>query len=154
MANFEAQIEKMNIQLPEVQALIANYVPGILTGNVLFLSGSGPLPDNEGNLKLGKLGEDLTVEDGYESAKTPGINLLSRIKNEIGTLNNVVRIVKIFCMVNSSPDFTSQPLVANGCSDLLVEVFGEFGKHSRSAVGVAALPNNWPVEIEMIVEIK
>tara|TARA_B110001454_G_C12353384_1_gene281189 strand:+ start:58 stop:522 length:465 start_codon:yes stop_codon:yes gene_type:complete len=154
MANFEDNLKDLKIELPETQSPIANYVPCVRTGNLLFLSGSGPLPDQNGELKLGKLGSDLSVEEGYNSARSIGINLLSRIKNEIGNLDNVVRIVKVFCMVNSTTDFTSQPLVANGCSDLLVEVFGDYGKHSRSAVGVAALPNNWPIEIEMIVEIK
>jgi enamine deaminase RidA (YjgF/YER057c/UK114 family) len=154
MANFENNLKDLKIELPETQSPIANYVPGVRTGNLLFLSGAGPLPDQNGELKLGKLGSDLSVEEGYNSARSTCINLLSRIKNEIGSIDNVVRIVKIFCMVNSTTDFTSQPLVANGCSDLLVEVFGDYGKHSRSAVGVAALPNNWPIEIEMIVEIK
>ena len=105
-------------------------------------------------MTLGKLGRELNVELGYESARLVGLNLIARLKAELGDLGRVKRVVKLLCMVNSVPDFTEQPAVANGCSDLLVEVFGERGRHARSAVGMSSLPSNIPVEIEMIVEVE
>ena len=123
------------------------------TGNLLFLSGSGPRKSN-GEYIIGKVGENLSIEEGYQAARITGINHLATLKSELGNLNKVKRIVKVLGMVNSSPDFTDQPKVINGFSDLMVEVFGERGKHARSAVGMASLPIGIAVEIELIVEVE
>ena len=149
----EDRLKELGIELPESPAPIANYVPAVRTGNLLYLSGVGPAAPAEGPAPLGKLGADLTVEQGYEAARLTGINLIARLKSELGDLGRVNRVIKLLSMVNSAPDFDQQPAVANGCSDLLVEVFGDKGRHARSAVGMAALPGNIPVEIEMIVEV-
>jgi len=153
MASVEKRLAELEISLPEAPQPMANYVPGVRTGNLLYLSGVGPAPSPDGKEYSGKVDSQLTVAEGYEAARLVGINLISRIKGEVGDLDKVKRIVKLLAMVNSSPSFTRQPEVANGCSDLLVEVFGDKGRHARSAVGMAALPGDIPVEIEMIVEI-
>jgi len=151
--NPEAQLERLGIELPEVTAPVANYVKAVQTGNLLFLSGSGPKkPDGE--YIVGKVGQDLTIEEGYEAARITGINHIATLKSELGDLSKVKRIVKVLGMVNSTPDFTDQPKVINGFSDLMVEVFGDRGKHARSAVGMASLPTGIAVEIELIVEIE
>ena len=151
--NPEAQLEKLGIQLPEVSAPVANYVRAVKTGNLLFLSGSGP-KKADGSYITGKVGADLTIEQGYEAARITGINHLATLKAELGDLKRVKRIVKVLGMVNSSTEFTDQPKVINGFSDLMVEVFGERGKHARSAVGMASLPIGIAVEIELIVEVE
>ena len=153
MTSPEERLEQMGITLPELKASVASLVPAVRTGDLLFLSGSGPAHGSDGKVTLGKLGRELDVEQGYESARLVGLNLIVRLKAELGDIGRVKRVVKLLCMVNSAPDFTEQPAVANGCSDLLVEVFGERGRHARSAVGMSSLPNNIPVEIEMIVEV-
>lgn len=153
MARAEEKIKEMGITLPGAKAPIGNYVPTVRTGNLLYVSGVGPAPGPDGTVPKGKVGQDLTLEQGYEAARLVGINLLARLKDALGDLDRVARVVKLLSMVNASPDFTQTPAVANGCSDLLVEVFGERGRHARSAVGMAALPNNIAVEIEMIVEV-
>ena len=147
----EENLRRKNITLPQVATPAANYVRAVRTGNLLFLSGSGP-----GNAApRGKLGADLTVEQGYQAARATGLVLLANLRDAVGSLDKVKRIVKVLGMVNSTPEFTDQPRVINGFSDLMVEVFGEAkGKHARSAVGMAALPGNIPVEIEMIVELE
>ena len=153
MAEIERKLEQMGITLPDIPAPIANYVPAVRTGNLLYLSGLGPAARSDGTAPTGKLGQDLTVGEGYEAARLTGINILARLKAELGDLDRVKRIVKLLSMVNSAPDFIQPPAVANGCSDLLVELYGDRGRHARSAVGMNALPNNIPVEIEMIVEV-
>ncbi|MDP6402102.1 MAG: RidA family protein [SAR202 cluster bacterium] len=153
MARAEEKIKELGITLPGGKAPVGNYVPTVRTGNLLYLSGVGPAPGPDGTIPTGKVGQDLTMEQGYEAARLVGINLLARLKDALGDLDKVERVVKLLSMVNASPDFTQTPAVANGCSDLLVEVFGERGRHARSAVGMAALPNNIAVEIEMIVEV-
>jgi len=132
---------------------VANYVPAVRTGNLVFLSGHGPFKE-DGSLITGKVGADLTVEQGYETARRIAIGLLGSLKAEIGDLGKVNRIVKLLGLVNCTPEFADQPKVINGASDLLVEVFGDKGKHARSAVGTNALPLNIAVEIEMIVEVE
>ncbi len=154
MSEIENRIEELGITLPESPQPIANYVPTVQTGNLLFVAGLGPAAREDGSTPSGKVGKDLTLEEGYEAARLVGINLLSRLKSSLGDLDRVERIVKLLSMVNCTPGFNQQPQVANGCSDLLVEVFGEKGRHARSAVGMASLPNDIPVEIEMIVEIR
>lgn len=154
MAVIEKRIAELGISLPESPQPIANYVPTVRTGNLLFVAGLGPAARADGSVPNGKVGRDLTQEEGYEAARLVGINLLARLKSSLGDLDRVVRVVKLLSMVNCAPEFTQQPAVANGCSDLLVEVFGERGRHARSAVGMASLPNDIPVEIEMIVEVR
>ena len=150
--NPEAKLAELGIELPEVSPPVANYVNAVRTGNLLFLAGKGPNKP-EGGYVTGKLGADLSIEEGYEAAKLTGIAQLAVLKAELGNLNKVKRIVKVLGMVNSAPDFTEQPSVVNGFSDLMVEVFGDRGKHARAAVGMGALPTNIAIEVEMIVEV-
>ena len=154
MAKIEARLAELGIELPDTPAPVANYVPGVRTGNLLYLSGIGPAARADGTSPVGKVGRDLTVEQGYEAARLTGLNIISRMKGELGDLDKVKRVVKMLGMVNSDPAFNQQPAVVNGCSDLMVEVFGDKGRHARSAVGLAALPNDIPVEIEVIVEVE
>ncbi|MTB51827.1 RidA family protein [Lewinella sp. W8] len=149
----EAILDSLGITLPTPSKPVANYVNAVTTGKLVFLAGKGPTRA-DGTRVTGKLGQDLDIEAGYAAARLVGVNQLAALKAEIGDLNRVRRIVKVLGMVNSTPDFTDQPKVINGFSDLMVEVFGERGKHARAAVGMAALPSNIAVEIEMIVELK
>jgi len=149
----DARLKEMGIELPPAVTPVANYVPAVRTGNLVFLSGHGPFKE-DGSLITGKVGADLTVEQGYETARRIAIGLLGSLKAEIGDLGKVNRIVKLLGLVNCTPEFADQPKVINGASDLLVEVFGDKGKHARSAVGTNALPLNIAVEIEMIVEVE
>ena len=151
--SIEAKIKELGIVLPNSPAPVANYLPVVRTGNLIYLSGMGPAPSLDGKEFLGKLGKDLSIEEGYQAARLTGINILARLQGYLSNLEKVSRIVKVLSMVNASPDFFDPPAVTNGCSDLLVEVFGDKGKHARSAIGVASLPNNWPIEIEIIAEI-
>jgi enamine deaminase RidA (YjgF/YER057c/UK114 family) len=149
----EQKLKDLGIILPEASAPVANYVNAVRTGNLLFLAGKGPgLPD--GTFITGKVGQDLTIEEGKEAARMVAINQLAVIKAELGDLNKVKRVVKVLGMVNCGPDFTQQPQVINGFSDLMVAVFGEKGKHARSAIGMNALPMDIAVEVELIVEIE
>lgn len=146
------RLKELGITIATPRPPQANYVPTVRTGNLVFLSGTGPyLPD--GGLITGKVGSDLTVERGYEAARWTMLALLANLQVELGDLERVVRVVKLLGMVNCTPDFTRQPEVINGASDLLVEIFGERGRHARSAVGMIALPRDISVEIEMIVEV-
>jgi len=149
----EAKVAAAGITLREPSAPVANYVNAVRTGNLIFLSGKGPKQANGENI-TGKVGVDLSIEEGYRAARETGINQLSVLKAELGNLNKVKRIVKVLGMVNCSADFTDQPKVINGYSDLMVEVFGDRGKHARAAVGMNALPGNIAVEIEMILEVE
>ena len=149
----EAKLAELGIELREPSAPVANYVNAVRTGNIIFLAGKGPLQANGENI-VGKVGSDLSIEEGYEAARITAINQLSVLKAELGNLNKVTRIIKVLGMVNSDADFTDHPKVVNGFSDLMVEVFGEKGKHARAAVGMGSLPGNIAVEIEMIVEVK
>jgi enamine deaminase RidA (YjgF/YER057c/UK114 family) len=152
MSKVEDKLKELVHTLPGQGTPGGNYVPAVTTGNLVYTAGHvARRPD--GSLVAGKLGADLTVEEGYEAARITALNLLGSLKAEIGDLDRVTRVVKLLCMVNSAPDFGQQPAVANGASDLLVEIFGDKGKHARSAVGMAGLPNGVCVEIEMIVEV-
>jgi len=151
--NPELKLEELGITLSTPSSPVANYVNTVLTGNLLYISGKGPLQDNGEYIK-GKVGEDLTIEEGYYAARVTAINLISTLKASLGDLSKVKRIIRVTGMVNSSSDFTEHPSVVNGCSDLLVEVFGERGKHTRAAVGMNSLPSNIAVEIDMIVEVE
>ncbi len=146
------RLQELGITLATPRPPQANYVSAVRTGNLIFLSGTGPyLPD--GGLVTGKLGGELTVEQGYAAARWAMLALLANLQAELGDLERVARVVKLLGMVNCTVDFTRQPEVINGASDLLVEVFGERGRHARSAVGMFALPRNIAVEIEMVVEV-
>lgn len=149
----EAKLSELNIQLPPSPTPIANFVGAVRTGNLVFLSGQGPLK-GDGTVITGVVGKDLDIDQGYEAARVVGINLLAALKAEVGNLNKVKRIVKVMGMVNAVTDFAAHPKVINGHSDLMVEVFGERGKHARAAVGMGSLPGNIAVEIEMIVEVE
>ena len=149
----EEKLKEIGLELPPAVQPVANYVTTVRTGNLVFLSGQGPLRE-DGTLIAGKIGSDLTQEEGYEAARRVGLGLLASLKTEIGDLDKVRRVVKLLGMVNCMPDFIDQPKVINGASDLLVDVFGDKGKHARSAVGMNALPMNIAVEIEMIVEVE
>ena len=151
--DFDKKLKDLNIELFTPGKPIANYVKAVRTGNLLFLAGHGPTKADGSNI-TGKVGKDLTIEQGYEAAKQTAIALLSTVKAEIGDLNKVKRIVKVNGWVNCHAYFTDQPKVINGCSDLLVAVFGDKGKHARAALGTNALPMNIAVEIEMVVELE
>jgi enamine deaminase RidA (YjgF/YER057c/UK114 family) len=153
MSKVEDRLKEMGIELPEPRGPAGNYVSAVRTGNLVFLAGVGPRQPG-GELVIGKLGRDLTVEQGYEAAKWCAVSLLANLRAEIGDLDRVVRMVKLLGMVNSDPDFTQPPAVMNGCSDLLVEVLGEAGRHARCAVGLATLPNGMAVEVESVVEVR
>lgn len=144
----EERLEQMGLVLPPLRTASGNYVSCVRTGNLIFTSGQGT------NEYRGKLGEDVSIEVGYQAARQCMLNLLAVIKHELGDLSKVKRVVKILGFVNSSPDFTDQPKVMNGSSDLLVEVFGDKGRHGRSAVGMSQLPHNNAVEVEMILEVE
>ncbi|OLC12148.1 MAG: hypothetical protein AUH29_17325 [Candidatus Rokubacteria bacterium 13_1_40CM_69_27] len=150
----EARLKEKNITLPTPPTPLANYVGSVRVGNLLFLSGHGPLREGKATAR-GKLGKDLSVEQGYQVARQVGLNLLATTRATLGSLDKVKRVVKVLGMVNSAEGFGDQPKVINGFSDLMVEVFGEAtGRHARSAVGMAELPMGIPVEIEMILEVE
>lgn len=150
--NPESKLAELGIELPQASTPVANYVNAVRTGNLIFLAGKGPRKPEGGNV-TGKLGVDLTIEEGYEAARLAGIAQLSVLKAELGNLNRVKRVVKVKGMVNAVPEFTDHPKVVNGYSDLMVDIFGERGKHARAAVGMGSLPSNIAVEIEMVVEV-
>lgn len=151
--DFDKKLKDLGITLTEPSKPVANYVKAVRTGNLIYLAGHAPVkPD--GTYVTGKVGRDLTVEQGYEAAKLTAISLLSTLKAELGDLNKVKRVVKVLGMVNCHSDFADHPKVINGCSDLLVAVFGDKGKHARSSVGMNSLPLNTSVEIEMVVEVE
>ncbi len=147
----EEKLKALGLTLPNVPTPVANYVPFKVHGNTIYLSGQGPRKP-EGGYHLGKVGRDVTVEQAYEHAKLVGLGLLAVAKMAAGDLSRV-EVVKLLGMVNAVPEFADQPKVINGCSDLLVEVLGERGRHARSAVGMGSLPNNMTVEIEAIMRI-
>jgi enamine deaminase RidA (YjgF/YER057c/UK114 family) len=147
----EARLKEKNIVLPTLSEPSANFVNFVRTGNLLFLSGNTPGSDWT---PKGKVGRDLTVEQGYQAARQTGLIMLAKVRAALGSLDKVKRLVKVLGMVNSADGFGDQPKVVNGFSDLMVDVFGENGRHARSAVGMAGLPGNAPVEIEMIAEVE
>ena len=149
----EARLKQLGITLPPVPSPSANYVSYKIAGNMLYLAGQGPR-DDKGNALSGKVGAEITVEEGYRRARLIGLQLLAATRNALGSLDRVESVVKMLCMINAVPEFRDHPKVANGMSDLFVEVFGEAGKHARSAVGMGSLPNQISVEIEGILAIK
>ncbi len=151
----EERLKELDLSLPPLPRPMANYVSAVRTGSLLYLAGHGPLGDDGKPISRGKLGRDLTVEEGYQAARQTALNSLVTLKAQLGSLDRVRRIVKVLGMVNADPEFHKTPQVINGFSDLMVEVFGEsVGKHARSAVGMATLPNGIPVEIESIYEVE
>lgn len=148
----EARLKQLGIELPTPPAPMANYVTAVRVGSLLFLSGHGPLRNGQVT-HAGKVGRDLTIEQGQEAARVTGLNLLATARGALGSLDRVRRVVKLLGMVHCAEDFTEHPKVINGCSDLMVEVFGDAGRHARSAVGMGSLPMDIPVEIECIVEV-
>src|SRR5712664_833496 len=151
--DFDKKLKELGIELYSPTKPMGNYVKVVRTGNLLYFAGHGPTRADNSNI-TGKIGKDLTWEQGYDAAKQTGIALLSTLKAEVGDFNKVKRIVKVLGMVNCTQEFTDQPKVINGFSDLMVSIFGEKGKHARSAVGMYMLPSNIAVEIEMIVEVE
>lgn len=149
----EARLKALGIELTAPAKPLANYVHAVRSGNLIFLAGKGP-SQPDGSYVTGKAGADLTIEQGYDAARLTAIAQIAALKEELGDLKKVRRIVKVLGWVNCKSDFASQPAVMNGYSDLMVEVFGDRGKHARSAIGTNALPNNMAVEVEMIVEVE
>jgi len=149
----EARIKELGITLPSPAKPMGNYVPGVRVGNLLFLSGHGPIRVEGQPLTRGRVGRDMSTEEAYKVAREVGINLLGSARAVLGSLDKVKRVVKVLGMVNAIEGFGEQPKVINGFSDLMVEVFGENGRHARSAVGMGSLPAGIPVEIEMILEL-
>ncbi len=150
--SIDQKLAELGITLPTPKPPVANYVPVVRTGNLLFVSGQVSV-DGSGTVTTGKLGAGMSIEDGRAAARLCAINVLAQVKAVTGDLGAVVRVVKLVGFVNSTLEFTEQPAVVNGCSDLFVELFGDKGRHARSAVGVASLPFNAAVEVEAIIEI-
>jgi enamine deaminase RidA (YjgF/YER057c/UK114 family) len=149
----EDRLRELGIVLPPVPAPVANYVPFRIAGNMLYISGQGPR-EADGSYTTGRLGLNMSVEQGYAAARLTGLQLLAVAKSAVGELSRIEAVIKLLGMVNAEPDFGDQPKVINGCSDLLVDVLGEAGRHARSAVGMGSLPNRMAVEIEAIMLIR
>ena len=149
----EERIAELGLELRIPGVPVANYVNAVTAGDLVFMAGKGPR-SGENSFVTGKVGSDLTLDQGYEAARLAAIEQLSALKAEIGDLNKVVRIVKVLGMVNADPEFTDHSKVVNGFSDLMVEVFGERGKHARAAVGMSSLPMGFACEVEMVVQVK
>ncbi len=149
----DAKLKSLGIVLPPTPTPLANYVPHVITGNLLYLSGQGPLTA-EGTWLTGKVGDTVTLEQAYGHARLTGIRLLAGARAALGSLDRIERVVKLLGFVNAVPTFADHPKVINGCSDLLVEVFGEAGRHARSALGAGSLPGNITVEIEAIFQFR
>lgn len=149
----EQKLKELGINLPDMQTAMANYVPYVITGNLVYVAGQGPMLNGQ-PLCTGKLGREVTIEQGYEASKATALNLMAVLRQAAGSLDNIERIVNLHGYVNSTDDFESQPAVINGASDLLVQVFGDRGRHTRCAFSTNSLPMNTTVEIELIAEIK
>ena len=151
--NAEARFAELGLRLPEASPPVGTYAAWVRTGNLVYLSGQLPITA-EGRRLSGKVGAELDVQQGYDAARIAGLGILARLRAAAGSLDNVVRCVKLTGFVNAPASFVEHPQVINGCSDLMVDVFGEAGKHARSAIGVASLPFDCPVEIEAIFEVQ
>ncbi len=150
--SIEARLSELGITLPQAAAPVASYVPVVIHGDLAYVSGQVSFVDGE--LLKGRLGEDVSLEDGIEAARGCGLMILAQLKAALGSLDRVGRVVKLGGFVNSTPDFTDQPKVVNGASDLMLEVFGEMGKHARAAVGAPSLPLGVAVEVDAVVAVK
>jgi len=153
MGNIEKKLQEMGIDISNAPKPAASYIPAVQTGNLVYTAGQASKKDGILVYK-GKLGKDLTVEEGYEAAKISIINCLAVLKDHLGSLDRITRVVKLLGFVASTPEFDQQPYVINGASDLLIKIFAKKGKHARSAIGTNVLPFGTPVEIEMIVEVE
>ncbi len=153
LSKIEDRIKELGLELPPPATPLANYVSVVRDGDLLYMSGAGAVIKGKA-LYTGKLGAEVSIEDGYDAARISALNLISILKKVLGDLDKVEQIVKLLGFVASTPDFYQQPAVINGASDVLAEVFGDKGKHARTAIGTSVLPMNMPVEIEMIVRIK
>ncbi|MEK6694179.1 MAG: RidA family protein [Nitrospirota bacterium] len=151
--SFDAKLVELGITLPPAPKPVATYIPAVRAGELLFLSGTGPFKDGQIAF-AGKLGRDLTVEQGYDAARLTLLNALAMVRQELGTLDRVVRVVRLTGHVASAEGFTQQPAVINGASDLLVQIFGEAGRHARLALGAAELPLNMCIEVELILQVR
>ena len=149
----EARLAELKLELPPAPKAVATYLTAVRYNDLLYVSGHGPLR-SDGTMHVGRLGADLDIAAGHAAARQTGLAILSTVKSHLGSLDKVVRVVKVLGMVNSAPDFAEQPKVINGFSDLMVEVFGDSGKGARSAVGMVALPGGIAVEIEVIFQVK
>ena len=149
----EARLRELGIELPKVPAPVANYVPAARLGNVIFLAGTGAIMPDDPKLATGKVGIDVSLYEANQHARLAGLVLLAVMRQELGSLDKVVRVGRVFGMVNAAPNFTDHPKVIDGCSDLFVQVFGDRGRHARCAVGMASLPFNVSVEIEAVIEV-
>jgi enamine deaminase RidA (YjgF/YER057c/UK114 family) len=152
MATPEERVQELGLTIPEVPKPVAAYVPAVRTGNYVYTSGQLPMRDGQ-LIATGKIGGDVSAEDGTALAQQCALNAIAAVKSIVGDLSSVVRVVKVVAFVSSTPDFTGQPGVANGASELIGKVFGDAGQHARSAVGVPVLPLDAPVEVEMVVEV-
>jgi enamine deaminase RidA (YjgF/YER057c/UK114 family) len=150
--SIEEKLAGLGLELPSPARPVGTYVPAVRTGDLLFLSGHGPTR-SDGEVIRGCLGDDMSVEEGYDAARAVALNLIATMKAELGDLDRVRRIVKVLGMVRCTPDFDQHPKVINGASDLFVELWGDAGRHARSAVGMAALPSGIAVEIELVAEV-
>ena len=148
----EARVKELGIELPMPPTPVGSYVGAVRTGNLIYISGQGPRKPDNSSL-TGKVGADVSIEEAQAAARLVGLNALATLRAEIGSLDQVKRVVKVFGMVNAKADFCEHPKVINGFSDLMFEIFGEAGRHARSAVGMSSLPFQIPVEVEMIVEL-
>jgi enamine deaminase RidA (YjgF/YER057c/UK114 family) len=150
--SFEAKLAELGLTLPQAPKPVATYIPAVRSGDLLFLSGTGPFKDGA-IVYAGKLGKDLTVEQGYEAARLTLLNALAMVRQELGTLDRVTRVVRLTGHVASAEGFIQQPAVLNGASDLLVQIFGDVGRHARLALGAAELPLNMAIELELILQV-
>jgi len=153
MAEHEARMKELGLSIPEIPPVTGAYVPAVQSGNLVFCSGQGPYKDGS-QAYVGQVGSDVSLREAYQAARIAGLNCLAEIRSIIGSLNNISRIVQIRGFVNSAPNFHDQSKVVNGASELMIEIFGDTGKHARCALGTNNLPGNIPVEVEMVVEIK
>jgi enamine deaminase RidA (YjgF/YER057c/UK114 family) len=149
----ETRLKELGLSIPEIPPAAGAYVPAVRVGNLVFCSGQGPYKDGKFPY-LGVVGSDLSLEEGYQAARIAALNCLAEICSIVGSIDNIVRVVQVRGFIASAPDFFDQPKVLNGASELLLDLFGESGRHARSALGTSVLPKNIPVEVEMVVEVK
>jgi len=149
----ETRLKELGLSIPEIPPAAGAYVPAVRVGNLVFCSGQGPYKDGKFPY-LGVVGSDLSLEEGYQAARIAALNCLAEICSIVGSIDNIVRVVQVRGFIASAPGFFDQPKVLNGASELLLDLFGESGRHARSALGTSVLPKNIPVEVEMVVEVK
>jgi len=152
MSDYEKKLSELGIEIPEVPAPAGAYVPAVQSGNLVFCSGQGPKKDGK-QLFVGRVGQEVSLDQGYQAARTAALNCLAEIVSLVGSVNRIRRVVQVRGFVNSDPGFHDQPKVMNGASELLIEIFGDMGRHARCALGTNNLPGNIPVEVEMVVEV-